>query len=416
MRLSTIFNSENNLKYFSISLVCLTIIYICYVLISRGNFYPFDFFRPIVFWPGGSLYGDIKIIKPLALMIQEGLDPYVVPNGTFSIPLTYPPIWIWIAQSFQLHIDWHFYTFVSIYIFIFIGILLYFMMKGNSGWYLLLFFSTPSLLGIDRGTSDILVFDLLFLVAVLLCTKNIYAQWLAGIPLLFAGAIKYFPFVGILAFRKTALVFALSALAGFYLYYYFDYLTLGIKLTQYPELILAYGATIFFNNSKVFVLGFLIITAQLLYLVSKKYLTFYSIINSQNSTLDFNQTLYVLGASCYCLSFLSHGNWDYRLVVLFLCFPLLLQNKNLPLVRFILILHVVIFFGGLYVYVAKEITQTTYRDSPARMVGTIMQFFKLLIWYFHAIILLKYAYSNWLPSIFKIKMEGLWEKRRQRIV
>ncbi|MDI9347937.1 MAG: hypothetical protein QM538_05480 [Methylacidiphilales bacterium] len=381
---------QNKVKYFSILLVGCTIGYGIF-LITKGNHYPLAFLKPLMKWSGESLFGDIKQIKTIPLLIEEGLDPYVVPQGTLNIPLAYPPIWIWIAQTFQLQIDLHFYTFVSIYIVSYIAILLYFMMKSNTIWYLLLFFSTPSLLGIDRGSNDILVFDILFLIAMILRSKNIYAQWLAGIPLLFAGAIKIFPFAGILAFRNIILALILLACAGLYLYFNLEYLHYVMTYTQiidFPRL--SYGALLLFPNInglvKVLLLGTLLAIVPLILLyLNKNKSALLTIIETQNSHLSFNQLLYVLGASCYCLSFFSHTNWDYRLIMLFLCFPLLLQHKNHIVIQSILIFHLLVFYTGVI------------------QLGLLNQILKFLIWYFHAIILLKHIYSNFTPLKFDLK-------------
>lgn len=109
-------------------------------------------------------FNDLRVL-PLALNVtKQGLDPYmhVLLEGT-SWYFNYPLIWILIADFFKLNLEYNFLIFAISNVFIYLLVCYLFLKKYPSIWILVTLFSGSSLLCVERGNVDIIIFYITYL-------------------------------------------------------------------------------------------------------------------------------------------------------------------------------------------------------------------------------------------------------------
>jgi hypothetical protein len=238
----------------------------------------------------------------------------------------YPRLWILVSSFLELKNNFNLYIFFSIQIFAYIGIFFYLIKKFNSFFFLYLFFSGSSLLLIERGNIDLIIFIISFLVL------NINYNILIIFLYLLAVLLKLFPFFGILGiFNKLKnfkvnffiLIFSLS-------YFFISYRDIFSISNNTPKTgDMSYGLlAVKLNLLKKLNLDFnyfyilltVLFIVLIVYFIFRKYFL-------QDTDVRYKSS-FLFGSLIYLATFVINTHFDYRLVFLFFIIPSVLFFKN----------------------------------------------------------------------------------------
>lgn len=284
------------------------------------------------FWVGLSVpsmsppFADMRTIQGALNTMTQGLDPTVSnPGDPWGRLMNYPKIWIAIASMLQLGQESHFIAYNLAVVAGFYSLCGYLLWRYPSRALFLMIFMPASLLAVERGNNDLLVFTLVTLFVLLGHLRG----WIAGV---LAIALKIYPVVLIpLAFviknRTSAWLFTLAA-AGVLWANGADLEAIKNGNTANGDL--AYGTTIaatlaYRNFGPAYfywdtVLYPATIVASLLF---TQWLSLYDQLESLRKEDAMAVDLFFAGATVFFLTFILSSNWDYRLIYLLLLVPAL---------------------------------------------------------------------------------------------
>ncbi len=306
-------------------------------------------------WTMSQPFSDIKGLLGAADCKSAGLDPYLVTSfDPWGRTLNYPKIWLSIFNFFHL-------TMSSANLLGFTFILLYttttifiFKIKKNLDLILvlLLIFSPPILLLLERGNLDIIIYLLIilsvFFIRKIKTINPILQIHLTYLIILFTFFLKIYPVVllSLLIFenisgRNFILITAYS-LTILIIYFFSSYTDIVFIFNNTPRPgFIAYGRNIllqlYFNGKiLVFVSGILIaITLGLAIFICVRFKKKLKEIIPISYAVKDNIFLFLSGAIIYAGTFIHGNNYDYKLVFLLLTIPYLLdiwkgsQNKTI---------------------------------------------------------------------------------------
>jgi hypothetical protein len=304
-------------------------IFVCFAILF--SILMFGWIKTWKFLSVGYIYppfNDLRVI-PLALNIfKEGLDPYthVLLEGT-SWYFNYPSIWILIGDFFKLNTEYNFLIFAISNVFIYLVVCYFFLKKYPSPWLLVAFFSGSSLLCVERGNVDLIIFYIIYLAII---SPILFRSFLIFI----CSILKIYPiFSFIISYRNKFFISMLLFLFGLYFLYHLDEFLISKNNTPISA-INSYGTpTISYLINKIFKIKinywiiniFLIIFCFISYKSRKlKKLISYKTYNEQISIF------FLTGASIFLGTFLFSGNFVYRLIFIIFCIPFvekILNNK-----------------------------------------------------------------------------------------
>lgn len=292
-------------------------------------------------WPA---FGDIYHIQSSLICKLSGIDPLITnPCEFYNIRYQYPITWLFVFEYLNLDIEDNFRIFLFFILsFLF---LTYFLLleisknKFNMTILILLFFSTSSMLVIERGNVDLLIFSLTSLI-VLFPSYYVSLFIISGLSLL--KIYPFFLFFYLLAKKdKKIITISIMLLVIYFIYevsiakyidknhsimalsqsYGVQSITEGIfktlEKTNFAFITENQKNIIRLISSLVFLL--ICILFFLIGINSKKKIEFL------NKNLQKN--LFILGATIYIGSFIFYSNVDYRLIFLFFTIPFM-ENFN----------------------------------------------------------------------------------------
>ena len=334
-------------------------------------------------------FADIRSYQALPLTVDSGFDPYV--NHVYDPwkrPFNLPIIWYYISKYLNLVNEFNFKLFVFFYIssFIFCVIRTISISKNiiSSFIIILIFLSSSTILAIERGNTDILIFSIIFIA----CTVNNF--YISFVLIFFASILKLYP---IFTFNinfdlKKKIIFSITGiflifvilfknLNNFFynthssfdtgITYGFRSIIMGLyKLEERLALDLLSKNEISYN---VLYLSFLIfISLFVFYFIRKK---------NYNNNIDFIDTknrLFIAGASIYCFSYIFFSSYDYRLIFLILIVPYLVSNFNL--LNKISIFFILITSNSILIY---SVANTPYEYMYIGIFTHLCKFFLFLL-------------------------------------
>lgn len=313
------------------------------VLFSDTNFFLkiFSFYNIDHLTPS---FADFRSYQALPLTIEKGLDPYINHEyDPWKRPFNLPIIWFYISKYLNLLNEINFKTFVFLYIslFIFCVIQIIELTENIIGKILVILaaFSASSILALERGNTDLLIFSLVFIA----CIQKKF--FLSLLILVTASILKLFPiFSFVINFENKKKVFLsiLGLLLVFFIllsdlkYFFYNThstfntgLTFGIRpiILGFFKSLERVGLNNIEMNNLYFIIGyfFILFFSLLLFL-------FFLIKNKKKKTVDFinvKNKLFLAGSSIYCCSFIFFSSFDYRLIFLIMTIPYLTDNINL---------------------------------------------------------------------------------------
>ena len=146
----------------------LALISLCCLFVFKNSFWEF------LIVPIGNKYSsfnDLVMVQQWSRFYDNYNDiDYIYTNFDLA-RLNYPKIWIIIAKIIEN--KFFFNSFLILNFSIYVSIFYYFIKKFKSYFFIYLFFSGPSLLALQRGNVETLIFILLFLI---FFVKNLYLK------------------------------------------------------------------------------------------------------------------------------------------------------------------------------------------------------------------------------------------------
>jgi len=175
----------------------------------------------------------------------------------------------------------------------------------------------------ERGNTDLIIFILMFF-------SVFSSTWVQLFFIQVGVALKLFPIFSLITLLRYPREMILGITASSLIFYlYKDQLALILANTQ-TSYVLSYGTTIITNGlatkfhleiNKWF-LNFTLLTAAVYFFLKEKHFIHYNSISNQGIRMC------LVGASIYSGTFFFASNWDYRLIFLNLCLPLISELKK----------------------------------------------------------------------------------------
>jgi hypothetical protein len=272
--------------------------------------------------------------------IALDIDPYLV-NATdpWKRVVNYPPIWLAIAKTLQFKNELHYLGFEIAMVLGYLTACFFLLKKYPSIWLLAILLSGSSLLAVERGNNDILIFSLLYTAALL--------PAITGTLILLASIfLKLYPIFAVLFLSRNKFLMVLVVVIA--IGYFFGIQAEIQKITAKMDLspTLSYGLlsiVVWFAwhlkmpiDMGLILFALLICTVALvIYLYPKRPAL------QKVQGLTHESTLFVMGAGIFLGTFLTASNWDYRLLFLALCVPYLLRLE-LPALKNIILIAILI--------------------------------------------------------------------------
>lgn len=320
----------------AISISLLVVLYSDSIIFS----YIFKFYNITHLEPS---FADIRSYQALPLTVDNGFDPYV--NHVYDPwkrPFNLPIIWYYISKYLNLVNELNFKFFVFLYLssFIFCVARVISISKNiiSSLIIILIFLSSSTILAIERGNTDILIFSIIFMACVI---NNFYISF---VLIFFASILKLYP---IFTFNinfdsKKKVVFSITGIFLIFVilfrnlnnFFYNTHSSFDTGITYgFRSIIMGLykieerlGLDLLSKNelsyNLIYLSFILFIFLFIFYFIQKK---------NYNNNINFTDTknrLFIAGASIYCLSYIFFSSYDYRLIFLILIIPYLVNNLN----------------------------------------------------------------------------------------
>lgn len=286
------------------------------------------------------IFADLRTVQGSINTVSLGFDPQIFnPGDPWGRPMNYPAIWSYIASKLRLNIELNYLIFVSAMLVTFFWSCYRLLDSTRSATFLLICFSGSTLLAVERGNSDLLMFSLLFFAA----TSN----WLGSVlALVMAVALKIYPVLAFPAFFGEAKAnrFGIMAIALLSVLIFVWPESHAIRSSTPVNASLSYGALSLslylqqfdFSVPSIVISAILCLSVVLVFYFAKSEIKL--------KMLELNPIvvrLFLIGACIYLGSFILASNYDYRLIFLFFCVPLVVKLEDFFL-RGVLLLTILI--------------------------------------------------------------------------
>jgi hypothetical protein len=289
----------------------------------------------LTIWPP---FADMRSVQGSLISLELGLNPQIDNQGDLrKIAMNYPLVWSWIAEYLHLQNETNYLILILIWIIFFIFCCHSLLRMCPSLFLLLLCFSSSALLVVERGNNDLIIFVLLFFAA---RSNAIFSTTFLTI----ATLLKIYPLLIIPAFLrnfKTFIAMIIGAvLILLLLWSELSYIRSGTPVSAG----LSYGSISIIAAVHKFIS--LVYSSQSISALEQKYILFLSTILSfaflaisliivtnkkirkllaTTNLTNGEEKLFLVGSCVYIGTFILSSNWDYRLIFLLFCVPLVLK-------------------------------------------------------------------------------------------
>lgn len=277
-------------------------------------------------------FQDFRCVEGWSKLIKNYKDLNLIYNENTGCLLNYPKIWIKLSNFIS---NYQLFYFVIIINFIIYNYIFYNFIKFYQSYFVFYFyFSGVSLLLLERGNVDIIIFILIYLS---FSKNNIFNLILTLLSIF----LKIFPILSIARFLEkkhiTSLVFLLIISAT---YFIFNFEEISLAFNNGPKTgDLSYGILAITSNiNKHLYIEFNFLIVSVVFFISLLVLYILFLRNKMSSIQFKNNNMFLAGSGIFIFSFLITSSFDYRLIFLFFTFPLLLNLKNNQFKNFLLIL------------------------------------------------------------------------------
>ncbi|MBT6448360.1 MAG: hypothetical protein HOK38_06415 [Flavobacteriaceae bacterium] len=296
-------------------------------------------------------FGDFNVVKNSYSLYSQGLNLAEVKYLKDTTIFNYPKVWIYISKYLNLYNNFNSSVFILLMILSYISVYFYIMKKTFSYMPILFFFSGSSLLLIERGNIDLLIFFMVFII-------SLNKKYISDIIYIAASVLKIFPAIILPFFMKEKILRGLIFLPVLvYLFLIKDQLELISSSTPMSSST-SYGVlsiSIIFERylgleiNHLFISIILVVFSLIIYIILNNKLKILEI----NNNIRF-ENMFICGGLIYVSTFLIAANWDYRLVFLTLCYPYMsIQNKISKFlfnVTLIISMHYTLLYDNFWIY------------------------------------------------------------------
>ena len=285
-----------------------------------------------------------------------------------NFEFVYPRIWLNIVNY-----TYSYFKYLIVFLIIFYVFLSYSILKKkNKIYYLLFLFSPVSILLIQRGNNEILIFILVYLFSYFFYFKKY--NFLSLVSISIATVLKIYPIgLFLLLFldniKKIKYIKIISFITLIIIIYYFFVEFLEINKNHNPgKITLVYGSeTIFhifnllFDDIKIntFVLSFISLVVIIIISLctsNKKY-------NYPNKN---NEISFLTGSLLIVSSFFFNSSFEYRFIYILFSLPYLIDLSNSNQIKFgkyLIILIYLVLWSEFFIFYAKEFSNFNYIRS-----------------------------------------------------
>jgi hypothetical protein len=276
-------------------------------------------------------FGDMRVIQGAVISVERGLDPRISNPGDPSGRLfNYPMLWVTMGKALKITNESRFYVISTTLIFAFTGICAFLLFRFPSFSLLASVLSTATLLGIERGNIDLVIFCLLFPAALWLPKP-----W-SPIPLLLGTVLKLYPVfaLGVFFIKRQFSHFVVSVVAAAAIFAYLSDQLAGIRSTTPVNCGLSYGIPsieecFLYLKLPFWALAVALSATAIATIVLAHRFSKSNAVNPQDGAA---LNLMLVGSSIYVGTFALSSNADYRLIFLIFCIPFL-QSHPFPFAR-----------------------------------------------------------------------------------
>lgn len=290
------------------------------------------------------------------LEIKEFTCAYYLRND-----FIYPKIWLSILERASPVFEFIIYPFIILYF------LLTFKFFNNSLkiYHLLFLFSPTSILLVQRGNNELVIFLLIFIFMIFLNQKKL--KIMSIFPYLLSSLLKVFPISLLVIFflqdmKKINHLKIISLTASLMMLYFLYSEFLDIKKNfdlNTGKITLVYGADSIFYLATL-IIGKLNFNYQYLSIVALIILTILSFkfkIKKLEKINSYNETSFLIGSTILVSSFFLNSSFEYRFIYIIFTLPFLFDLKKINqkkiIFYFILLIFLVLWFE-FFIFYFKE--------------------------------------------------------------
>ncbi len=290
-------------------------------------------------------FADARNIQGAIFSYHIGLDPTISnPGDPWGRELLYPKTWIWFASLLHLNNENIFLLFIIFTIIIYCFICLKLTKNAISIVPFILSISSSSLLCIERGNTDLFIFNLIFFA--------ISSGFLLSFSIIIiATLLKIYPLVGLFLLKRGRLFpfIMLLILAAIGSTYYNDITNINDKLPLTTQGVFGLkGIKLLFSQHGIdFSISFLAFLTLLslipmTIIISKGH-------NLHDNTSIKESNLFIAGVSIYAGLFVSTINFDYKLIFLIFCAPFI-SKFNYIFLKYSIYFLMILAFNFVYLF------------------------------------------------------------------
>jgi hypothetical protein len=359
-------------------------------------------------------FADLDSISNALKSKNLNFNPYI--NNPFDIKgrdYIYPSFWLYLFDFFNLdkHENFKIFCFIIIYLysFIFFKVLSKIKIRKFKILFFLTFFSTSNFMIIERLNIDIIVFILIFFLAV---SKNYFSMVIIFLVSIYS---KLYPIFTIFIFLKNKKLFLIMFFSSIIIFYLIrDEIIFLINSGVEYALLASHGIPsitkgfwyysmkhdFFINNNNYLIFKYFFMLLGFLYtlIIIKINFRFGPKTISQNN-ISFEEKLFICGGGIFIGRFIVFGNFDYALIFLILTLPYIFEINEIR-IKYIYLFTVFLCLNSL-IFESGDRYQFTYF-----LKSSLFHFFKIIIFsincFYFGKILNKYIEINFNSLRFKI--------------
>ena len=345
-------------------------------------------------------FSDLDAISRAVTSKQEGFNPYIDnPYDLTSRKYVYTSIWLHIFDLFVLNkkINFQVFNFLLIYLYALIYLKLAFDINKKSFSIILsiLFFSSASMLAVERLNTDIIIFILIYFIAL---TNSFKIQLIFYLTALYG---KLYPIFSVFIFYKNKKILLFMIFLSFLLLFLIrEEIFLLIKNGNEVALNFAYGVptltkgALYYSKKFDFFLNdqnYKIFKYIMIFLASI-YATFIVLIKFKFGEkllvkkITLEEKLFICGGGIFIGRFINFSNIDYGLIFLVFALPYLLKDK-ITYSKIFLIFLILISFNSIWFDLFEGDRYTYAYFSLALIIHSVkIIIFSLICYYFGEIL------------------------------
>jgi hypothetical protein len=302
-----------------------------------------DTWRSVLLPSMSPPFADMRTIQGSLESSAQGLNPQIEnPGDPWHRRMNYPSIWTEIADILHFEKELNFLIYVSITVLLYIYCSYRIMLMTESYVMLLIVFSGSSLLAVERGNNDIVIFSLLYLAANISPLSRV-------VTLLIATALKIYPICVLPTLLKEKLNAVFFGILGFmiiaFMWREIVYILKGIPISaglSYGASSIARGVTKVAGDRIPFEINIWHISLILMIALIFFYASTFRLLDATTkNNNELNTRLFLFGSCIFLGTFLLSSNCDYRLIFIFFCIPYIMSIHNTT-IKYIILTFIIL--------------------------------------------------------------------------